>query len=52
VKIGLRIVAGCLMQYLPDNDPEVLHREIGARPIHALTTGPDWDIGLLRELLQ
>jgi hypothetical protein len=50
-EIGCTVHA-ILMQYLPDNDPDVLHREIGATHIHALTTGPDWDIGPLKELLQ
>lgn len=49
---SLGIVAGCLHQYMPDNDPDVFYKEFGVTHLHAFTQGPDWDLGPLRELLE
>lgn len=41
----------CIPQVDPTADPDVLHGELGMKHIIAFTTGPDWDLGPLRELL-
>lgn len=48
----IEIISGCLLQYLPDNDPDVFYNEFGIKHLHAITAGPDWDLGPLKELLQ
>jgi hypothetical protein len=46
----IEITANCMPQIMPDDDPDVL-TGLGATHLNAFATGPDWDLGPLKELL-
>lgn len=48
----IEVVANLLPQYFKDNDPDILLKEHGIKHFNLLTIGPDWDLGLLREMLE
>ena len=41
----------CIPQVDPTADPDILHGKLGIKHIIAFATGPDWDLGPLKELL-
>lgn len=42
----------CIPHMNPEDDPDVLYREMGIRHLIGFASGPDWDLGPLRELLE
>jgi probable F420-dependent oxidoreductase len=46
----IEITANCMPQVLPEDDPDVLHG-LGATHLVGFATGPDWDLGQVKELL-
>lgn len=49
---SIEIVGACMRPYIPDNDPDALADELGSKWINCVTTGPNFDLGPLRELLE
>lgn len=46
----IEVTANCMPQVIPDDDPDVLLK-LGVQHLIALTIGPDWDLGPVKELL-
>jgi probable F420-dependent oxidoreductase len=46
----IEITANCMPQIMPDDDPDTLIG-LGATHLIGFATGPDWDLGPLKELL-
>lgn len=46
----IEITANCMPQIMPDDDPDVL-LSLGVRHLIGFATGPDWDLGQVKELL-
>jgi alkanesulfonate monooxygenase SsuD/methylene tetrahydromethanopterin reductase-like flavin-dependent oxidoreductase (luciferase family) len=46
----IEITANCMPQIMPGDDPDIL-TGLGATHLIGFATGPDWDLGPLKELL-
>jgi len=43
--------AYCIPHLNPEDDPDVLYKEMGIKHLIGVASGPDWDLGPLKELL-